>query len=72
MTKINKGIISEHGISDDEFQLIKQILQREPNLEADLGTTIPLPNLVVLDDEVLGALLLRLDLQLVPRHTSCL
>ena len=32
MKKINKRIVSEHGISDDEFQLIKKILQREPNL----------------------------------------
>ena len=32
MTKINKSIISEHGISEDEFKLIKEILQREPNL----------------------------------------
>ena len=32
MIKINKRTVSEHGISDDEFQLIKQILQREPNL----------------------------------------
>ena len=32
MIKINKSIISEHGISEDEFKLIKEILQREPNL----------------------------------------
>ena len=32
MKKINKKIISEHGISNDEFKLIKDILQREPNL----------------------------------------
>ncbi len=32
MTKINKKIILEHGISDTEFQLIKKILKREPNL----------------------------------------
>ena len=32
MIKINKRIISEHGISEDEFKLIKEILQREPNL----------------------------------------
>ena len=32
MIKINKRIVSEHGISEDEFKLIKQILQREPNL----------------------------------------
>ena len=32
MIKINKRIVSEHGISEDEFKLIKEILQREPNL----------------------------------------
>ena len=32
MIKINKRIVSEHGISEDEFKLIKKILQREPNL----------------------------------------
>ena len=32
MNKINKRIVSEHGISEDEFKLIKEILQREPNL----------------------------------------
>ena len=32
MIKINKHIVSEHGISEDEFKLIKEILQREPNL----------------------------------------
>ena len=33
MIKINKSIVSEHGISEDEFKLIKkEILQREPNL----------------------------------------
>ena len=32
MTKITQSLISEHGISNDEFNLIREILQREPNL----------------------------------------
>ncbi len=32
MIKINKRIVSEHGISEEEFKLIKEILEREPNL----------------------------------------
>ena len=33
---ITKEIISEHGISDDEYSRIKEILKREPNF-VELG-----------------------------------
>ena len=36
MNKINKRIVSEHGISEDEFKLIKNV-KKHLNLQIDCG-----------------------------------